>query len=409
MKNKFLTKILLVLMLAVTAASATACAIGEQKPLNEFLSDKGLNARVTYYANGGTFDGSITDFDRDLYYKGGSPVLNLGKDGNVKVERFGYVLAGWARATLDESGNPVFTNAERGEVKYAEDAVVSFPLNIAENEHLHLVAVWYEDVYVDFKLVTDTPVKGADGVEYNTGDTIKKEFFGTGSSVVVNLKKSPMESTTHTYLQLYTDEDCTTEFDGKSVEKPSDGSNAVMYAKYIPGVYAGIVRDADDVDEMFKNIDDESKKYYVFKDIDCTGAEITAPEYMLAGAIEGNGKKIKNIKFGDITLKATKTETSIFGELVSSANITDLTLENLEVTVTSSLANPLYKAFVLFTDAEEGATLTDFAINGVTLKIKVQNYTVNDSNWLYGGFETDAGFEAKYPGLTITGASYQYI
>ena len=409
-----------ILILLITLISIMAimmgCSIGEQAPLDEFLSEKNLTARVTYYANGGLFDGSTTDYDRDLYYESNSPIINLGKDGSsVRVEKFGYVLSGWAKATLDENGKPKFIKENTGEVEFSLSEQIKFPYRIQEGEHIYLVAIWAEDVYVDFKLVSENEITGSDGNKYQSGDTIKKEYFGTASTVNINPKSVPLQSEDYTYLQLFTNEECTNEVSSNIIEKPQSG-NYTLYAKYIKGKYDIVVKDIEDVEKMFNFLDDATKKFYVYKSVDCSEKTFN-PIYGIGSTIVGNGNTISNIKFKDKSVSPNDV-VATFGQVGATANVTQLTLTNIEVSYTMRLSQTC-SVYAVFSSVENGAVFDNITISGLKVTLKgpagmtisnIQDKQVQeDTQWLYGGYTLDNDFTNQYPTFSLTNEEFEYI
>lgn len=115
-----MTKRLKVYLLIIFAAACLACTLVGCKigrpGRDEILS--GYDVHVTYYSNGGYFDGSTTLTVRELYFKGGStgaPFFDIKNDKNTKemrVERGAWDLLGWWLPARYEDGK------HAGEIKY---------------------------------------------------------------------------------------------------------------------------------------------------------------------------------------------------------------------------------------------------------------------------------------------------
>ena len=127
-----MTKRLKVYLLIIFAAAAClACTLAGCKigglGRSELLA--GYNTHVTYYSNGGYFDGSTTLTVRELYFKGsdeGAPFFDITKDSRgMKVDRGAYDLIGWylpARYTADDAPVAKYVGEIKYEYTYTPDA-----------------------------------------------------------------------------------------------------------------------------------------------------------------------------------------------------------------------------------------------------------------------------------------------
>lgn len=416
MKKNLIIKILLFVTVIASALSFTAC-IGEQS-YEDYLKENKIYSFVTYYANGGTFNNkAITEKYLGLSYKDGedfSVAYCIDETGTrITVAKTDYVFSGWYYAELDDDGNVIWLDKENNLPKVS-DKRAEFPLKVERNTSLYLCATWAEDVKVEYYLVSDTEVIDDNGNKYVNGDLLTTEAFGRFDSIDTN-NKTPLSSKNATCLQIYADKDCLTPV--TKVEKPSNGENVKLYAKYIDGVWT-FVRNSTDVKSMFGNFNTEGKKYYLLNDIDCLtkGEKLFCPSPTnFKGTIQGNGYKISNVYFSASSI-GQSAKVGALGKLCATAKITDLTLENVDVEY--QVRGSFTSLYALFSDVEDGVdanVFSNFVINNLKLSITIatdnaiNNIPQKDgeyvkTNMLFGGYDTDALFLEKFKGITVNNA-----
>ncbi|MGN0814210.1 MAG: InlB B-repeat-containing protein [Candidatus Coproplasma sp.] len=429
MSFKTKIRILIISITALAAALLSGCAgcVGEGT-VSDFLEDKNArNQSVTYYANGGSFnlvDG--TDL-KEIYYAENSYVISedtkMENGSSFNPVRSGYIFEGWFNAEVDGEGNPVYD--ENGNLKITSTkADLSKP--ITYGEHWYVCAGWSADIRLNVILVSDVAIT-ANGVTYNSGDLIKEVAFVNGSATV-SQTKSPLECDNSTFLQYYLDEACSTPFTANSVARPDSGEDApVLYAKYIEGKW-NIVRTASDVVDMFNN-SYNNVGYYFFnasgeKTIDLSGKSVSLSMDDFNCQIEGNGFNLTNVAIAPNAQFVTpNTAYSIFGQFGSTAAISNLTLENVSVTITVRNTVSSAELYLFCKGVDDGAAFENFVIDGATLTVKVSDSTVLENlkkidgvyeqdNWMFGGVAaegedncTDSAFLAKYSGVTVINAT----
>ncbi len=406
----------------MAASLIAGCTIGE-KTVDTFLSEKGARDQyVTYYANGGYFNGMTSLTTKDMYYPENAYVIvDFANTENISVDRFGYVFEGWYVVEQDEDGNAVYEDADKLTVKLT-DTVISEEYRIQKDEHLLVGAKWSLDLHVDILLVCDSEITGADGVIYQNGSTIATESFS--SSGTLTLKDStPLESSDHSFLQYYYDAECTQPYEGAKLTKPT-GENAqdiVIYAKYIEGIWT-VVKNASDVMSMYSS-SSNTTQYYVFNDIDCTGNKsviLNSNEFNLT--IEGNGHTITGLSLAPASAVTGNLSYAIFGNMGESAKVRNLTLK--DINITASIKTGWSAIYLLCYDISEDTRFENFAIDGAEISIKypsdsaaISNIQMNTDgeyvtdNWIAGGVAdesgatTDEAFLAVYDGITLTGVT----
>ena len=394
------------------------CKIGETTA-DKFLKDKeARDQQVTYYANGGKFDGLDLN-EKNVYYKVGSEIIvDFDKIKNFSIERTDYIFDGWYKVELDDEGKPVFEDKENKIAKLTDEWIdPAKPVYIKEKEHFYFGAKWLIDVRIEFILVTDggKPITVADGTKIECGEPVAYQQFGKQPSVKVDNSKAPdCISTDYTFYDYYSDEACTKPFSG-SVNKPDSGSdNVKLYAKYIEGQYT-MVRSPSDAVNMMNGLAEE-KSYYIFKDIDCSGNLSFGLQFgtNTNATIVGNGHTISNLA---ITLEFRNGDSaSLLGKLTSKAKISDLTFSNITLNATVR-PNAIINSMHLFvTEVQDGAKLENVSFNKVNWKVTLpdtstviniqkKNGVYDSSCWLFGGFTTDAAFFENYNTVKVTDAT----
>jgi uncharacterized repeat protein (TIGR02543 family) len=397
---------LIILFVAVMALALVAgCSVGEPS-LEDYLGERdAADQSVTYYANGGAFDDKSELVTKTIYYTENASVIDdFDKVTNISIARNGYVFAGWYLAELDESGKPVLD--DNGNVKIT-DVKADLSTPIKKGTHLYVCARWESDIQLKIILVSDEPITVEGGTTYKSGDQIATEYFGTGNSIVLNTSKSPLESTTHTYLQYFSDEACTTPVETIAKPEGDDAEDPVIYAKYIKGDWT-VVRSVNEVVRMLNALSSNTN-YYLY---DVTGSNVfdlkgkttvTLKTGEFNSKIEGNGCTIKNLTISQTSFSAGY-DYSIFGKATDSAEISNLTFEDISVSVTVRNGATV---FALFISATSGVTFNNFAINGLTFNNNSAT-AMDTAHWMFGTKEeytADSQFLEAHSGITVTGAT----
>ena len=417
---KFATRIKILIVLAVCTVTAliAGCSIGE-KTADRFLKENGAQDKcVTYSASGGKFNDNNNLNLLHLYYKEENEVIyDFTKTSDISIARSGYVFNGWTYARLDADGNPVYDENKEYLVPSDRAVDTSVPVKLTSGEHLYLCAVWVPDTRVDVIIVIDgdtdgtLEATGTDGTKYKTGDVIDGKNFNTAGTVNISSQLAPTTALTdYTFLQYYVDKDCT-EIKSGTISRPTDGGseNPVVYAKYIKGVWT-VVRNDTAAANMLNN-PVEGRNYYLYTEngsnvIDCSSRALSLKSYsdntfITNCTIAGNGVTLKNLKF-TVSRVSNGQICSIFGVFGKDAVVSDLTLENISVTIN---ANGNIFAYLICESVEEGATLNNVTVNGATLTVSIpdgnridniqkEDGVYNTSRWIS---------ESELNGVSITG------
>ncbi len=419
MKNKLKSKLIVLMVCLASLFVLGGCSLGES--MDEILSIRNLTAQVTYYSNGGTFDGDPNV--KEMYYKSGSKALNISEknqttNGTAQINRTNYEFGGWYYAVLDENGEPVVDHKdEKGNLFYVLGEPVDFSVPLKEGDHWILVAKWKAKVGVEIRLshmddkeavLTEMlPADSPEGAKPNTykhgqpmGSVIP--FDDMTNQVTIDDGDAPIElaNTDYTFIDYYADEACTTRVDWPLAWQDGQETNTVVYAKYVKGNYT-VLRSSMDVSTMFYDTS-AGKKYWLVKDIDATGITVS-PIENFACEIQGNGHTIKNLKVKKTGLKAGST-TSLFGNVQDTAIIKNLSLEGIGMWYKpqgiseGSISLKVYFAFSKLSEKAvvEGVKLSGEIIIGKGDEHKIENMSENNFNsFLYGGFSSDAEYLTK--------------
>ncbi len=420
MRKKVRSKWILLLICLAMLFCLGGCAIGET--LEEALENRNVVAQVTYYSNGGAFDG--TPDKKDMYFRkdkdGNLPkALNIGvvkpSSGTATISRKNYDFVGWYYAVLDSEGNPTFADAEKKVYKLGEK--VDFSVSLQEGDHWKLVAKWSLKVAVQVKLVVDganaeipekvdkdeTPVK------YKNGDVVATKTYDSADKVVDPRGKAPFtqDGKKYTFVEYYANEACTQLVQWPIVKQDGQTEDVIIYAKYIEGDWT-IVRSSSEVSDMFKDLEDEKEgRYYLIKDIDATGTScVSKPNGICKLEIQGNGFTISNLTVTKSEL-ASGQKVSLFGNILATAKLENLTLSNLTLTY-SSKTSPV-ETYFAFTSIESGATINNVQLSGTMKVTKASDHVLTKG--LYGGYTNDQDYldATASGGFVVAGTAEEVI
>lgn len=324
-----MTKKLKVIFLTILSAVCAACAFAGCKVGREGREEvlKDYKAHVTYFANGGYFDGSTTLTVRDLYFKNdpssegyneaGVPFFEITGDSNgMKVARTGYDLLGWyepetysegehkdeviytydeantipvfplydedgKQITDDEDDRPVFARVgvdeqipENKVFVKPSDVPVTSQRRVADDETLVVCADWAPSLKMKYVLVCEDGVEfeAADGAKYKNGDTLRVDDFGDGE-VASPTSLAPLALNGATFVRSYSDAELTQKVETLSRPEEIDENDpsVTVYSHYLAGEWTIVGNNATQLSGMFSNMYSyqDPKKFYIVEDIDC--------------------------------------------------------------------------------------------------------------------------------------------
>ena len=412
------------LMCLLAVATLVGCKVGP-KGLEELIAEYGLDAKVTYYANGGVFE---TNKDtKEIYYKGGDQPINIKevtptRSGTVKVTRSEYDFDSWYFASsFDENGYPVPDE---------NDQPVDFSARLASGDDWHIYARWSSKSKLDIRLVTsdgkDLVLKNQAGGDtvYENSATMATESFGA-SGIIYEKKYEPVsgklyggegtDETVYTFVSYYEDEECTA-FVNWPVSKPEEG-DVIVYAKYIPGDWK-ILRTANEFGRA--DFATSANKFYLISDVDCSAVSGYRKPTAFNATLEGNGFTVTGLT---VSVTNRQDKIAFFGEIGASAVIRNITFEGIDFTVKTS-PKTLSDIYLFSTNVSTSATLENVIVSGKLTVDRIVNDNGNTSevlnftkeeneylsdNWLFGGFDTDADFLAAFPGVTVDHENASFV
>ncbi len=403
MKKKNKGKLIILLAAAASTLLLGGCTIGQS--LEEILIGKNLTAQVTYYSNGGEFDG--TPDKKEMYYTAGSLAMEIGNpdirvsSGTASISRAKYQLTGWYYAVDgDKDGVPDYEDDSETDYKLGEP--VDFTKPLQEGDHWVLVAGWQPDV--NLKVVMYCPdlaagekisVKLSDGTEvaYGNGDVIDTRIFDKDTGRLTK-KEVPftVKGRAFTFIEYYANTADTTPLQWPIQRQEGQETDTVVYAKFMRGDWV-VVSDAADVETMMKGLPAQ-RSYWLLNDVQMDGREVKLDksQTMMNATIQGNGYTIKGLKIRRDYL--TQGSYSLFGDIRGTAVIEDISFEDLQVTYKLQNATAL-SLYGVFSSLDANATVSNVNISGGSWTIEkesswvIQNI-VNDSDFshcLFGGDE----------------------
>ncbi len=422
MKTKLRIKLILVLCSLVFLFTLSGCAIG-MGSYEDVLNDKNLTAQITYYSNGGWFNGSTGIVSRDIYYTENAKAFEITTTTDTKIMRTDYNYMGWHKiktktvgevayfvcslSSEDDISRYVYVN-EAGEnvscvtnvggenvIKISDYQEIIKTANIptlaldtafdfqttrlSKNEHVYLAAKWEADQKVQFVLLTEDCTSISVTVDgqsktYQTGDVISEVAFdSTGIVQRPSYFFSPVQASDATFVDYYEYSETpdlanlTLAFSAP-ISRPTDGSDVKVYAKYTAGSWT-VLRAASDVKNVFLIPD---KNYYLARDIDCTQSnigEINCISGNFSGTLRGNGYEIVGLKFKKTSMQSM-TSVAIFGTLTSTTKIENVTFRDVAMTV-ATRPGALVNVFMIAHSVASGATptLNNVKFSGVSVDV----------------------------------------
>lgn len=443
---------------------AVGCSVGT--PDKETLLAPYAGGHVTYYANGGLFNGSKDAYLQDLYIAGENvPFCDVSDDKDstditgIYISRTLYDFMGWYEAARYESGDhqgevkytftgtlggvtytevpaypkvkdgeyvkdehdrPVFTvEGYEGDVEESKVLVVPSETFVDSNvildkdEPLVVCAQWKPALKFVFKLSADSGEYVYNEKTYHPGDTITIAPFGSKKQETTPATSTSVVFDGTTHVANYVDEECTTFVDNYKYNRDDyEGqTEIVVWSKYISGSWTIIRNNANKVKDMFNSLNSSNNAFYIIEDVDCSSVNtfvVCSGTRGVKAKIEGNGHTLSNLKFdcGNTSYDNSTTVAPVFGKIYSTAQISNIKLDNISITVKGKKDLTFY---AVCSGVEEGATVSNVQISNikatVTVAGKINNAQGEDrTSWIFGGKGTDEAFIGAY-GITLSGTN----
>lgn len=426
-----------VLLITLAAVCVLACALAGCKigmPHGDELT-KGYDVKITYYGNGGKFNGSSNFIPLELYVKNdpaednyqaaGVPFMDIRESGTSNTIKFdvAHVFGGWYEADTYPEGSAhageikytaefdgeqvavypryhdyggIMTDSTDGRPVYAREGVdemvlernvrvvpgtkeVTSARRITADKPLVVCAVWKPALKVVYLLKTQngTQYTDADGNKYGDGDRIGFSYF-SGETLVPS---EPCKFTDATYRGSFYDSNCNLPIEKLqksevTVEDP-ENPETFIYAQYIDGAnWTFITNTLQSVRTLFNGLTNPDNNFYIEEDIDCSRFDGVNFNLKLGtmtsrAKIYGRGHTISNISFVLPATSANGAQYSLFGVLGKNFEVHDLTIKNISVKFNTFLPVSYY---ALWSGMEEGATtdgLQGLTVENITAEIRL--------------------------------------
>ena len=380
MKLKIKAGLIALLGLA-TITFVTGCS-GDKTPYEKNNEDN-YTVSVKYDANGGTFTTntsvivdsfSIEDLKENS--DGQVEIALLSPDdsqrGNdaFKAAKNGYFLAGWYAKRSD--------NGYSDKWDFEEDSLQVEPGKIysAEEPVLTLYAAWVPLFEIEFYSLDSGKLMDSYSFDPTTVGDIKVPAWDEETGAI-EMYHFP-ERKGYTFNKAYYDENATKALEAETVAHPGvvDYEKGVaenpvlkLYVDWMEGEWYHIYNTEQFIDNASIN-----GNYEIHADLDFAD-EIWPTSLMygnFTGVIKGNGHTMKNIEFTQTN--NSKVNAGLFGYLTETANISDVTFENVTFTLKKGTRVVGTSYGLLAGTISEAAKLNNVKILGSKLQIDTSCY-----------------------------------
>ena len=395
--RKVLKNTILAILLLLTAAAFCGCSDNWDSPY-ESLQKEGYDISVRFDANGGMFAGLQDVYVVDVYNTENG-VLNadgtvgfylldpsdpVRSEGAFSVSRNGYFLAGWyteRSLRVDENGQPLdeygVLCSQSGRAQgysysglwdFEEDLLTVDPSqdHTAGEDYVTLYAAWVPYINYEIYAPTSTPVSNY--ALLGTVQAIDLEIPEWSSRTgKLDMKKFPTLDGC-TFDEAFLDPQCTqplteTIYGAQQYVDYETGTlsaeSVAIYTTWLDGTWFKIYT----AEQLYSNARLDGN-YMICADLDFSGS-VWSPAWVkgkFTGKIYGNGHTISNIT-------ATQADNSsvlggLFGSLESGAEIKDLVLENVTVTVSAGSRLQGASFGLLAGSVSEEAVFSNVSVSG---------------------------------------------
>ncbi len=418
MKKRGKAKLIALLLGLMALFTLAGCQLGVT--IDQIISGNNLTAQVTYYANGGQFDGGGNI--KEMYYKAESRIFNIKEtsvtvNGTAEVKRGNHSLLGWYEVELNQDGSPKFED-EENLIPVLSDTPVDFAKKIQEGDHWYVGAKWQAKVNLVIQLVCDEGVEIQEkGVAspYKNGDKLRTFSYDAGTNAVQAFPEIQDEQGGQVFVEYYNEPECITPVDFPVKQLDGQETDRILYAKYIDSSWT-VVRSADEFATMWKN-PTADKKYWIARDIDLRFTSL-APMENFACEVQGNHYTVHNLKVTKKDLTNTSS-VALFGNIAASGVMKNLTFENAKAEYTLHVtANLSTKIYFVFTSLAEGADIENVNFTGTQSSLRITKQlnqlfkqdSIDTAACLYGGFANDAEYTSAHEnGFKVTFDTAQFI
>ena len=383
--------IVLTLLAIGTLSLATGCA-AEQTPYEKNNAEN-YSVSVKFDANGGNFTtntsvivDSFNIEDMKTNSEGKVELALLSPDNTLRgndaftATKNGCFLAGWyAQRTetgKDDEGNPVYTYGEKWDFEKSLLPVDPKGEYTSEEPVLTLYAAWVPMFEIEFYSLDTGDYLNSYVYNPTTAGDIKVPVWDEETGAIEMYDFPEREG--YTFNGVYFDAEGKSKVDTDVITHTGtvDIATAVakdskmkLYVDWVEGEWYHIYNVEQFVDNANLN-----GSYELHADLDFTDV-IWPTAFMygnFAGTIKGNGHTIKNVEV--VQTNNSKVNAGLFGNLTEKTNISDVTFENITVTIQSGtrVAGTSYGLFA--GTIAENAVLNNVKLLSSTLKIDSKCY-----------------------------------
>ena len=377
------SKAMLIVVLLLVAVLAAGCS--QEATPYQINDDQGYNISVKFDANGGYF-GTNTTVIVDSYNLSQIPngqIALLPPDNAARgidaytAQNPGYFLAGWYAERTETQDGYTYSrkwNFETDRLEVNPNGTYS-----ANEPVMTLYAVWVPKFEINFYDRASGQLLDTVEINPDQADRIQVPQWDEESGTI-KMYDFP-ERDGYTFAAAYYDPSGTAPVDtvvnhpGSVNEATGQAENATMdlYLDYTEGEWYRIYN----VEQFLDNAS-VSGNYEIYADLDFEG-EIWPTSLMygnFSGSIVGNGHTFRNISVEQTN--NSKTNAGLFGSLTENAQLRDLTLENITVTIKAGTRMAGTSYGLLAGVISDKATFENVKITSGTLQISSECYFGTD-------------------------------
>ena len=347
-KIKILT---LFILSAIVAVFATGCA--DNATPYETNNKDNYTVSVKYDANGGSFTTNtsviVDSFNLNELNKNNDSSVQIAllspdnsKRGNdaFTVTKNGYFLAGWYKQRIestDSNGDVIYTYAEKWDFDDDTLSIDTAKEYSSDTPVLTLYAAWIPMFKIEFYSIDSGELVDTIKIDPTEKTELSLPVWSEETGAIDMFDFPKREG--YTYSKAYLDADATQELTGLTITHPGSvdletatAQNDVLklYVDWQEGEWYRIYN----AEQMIESASLKGN-YEICADLDFAN-EIWPTSFMYGnfeGVIKGNGHIIKNVEFSQTN--NSKVNAGLFGYLTETANISDLTFENIKFTIKS--------------------------------------------------------------------------
>ncbi len=394
-KMKQITKAVLLVILGLMTITFV-CGCADESTPYEINNAEDYTVSVKYDANGGIFTTNtsvivdsynISDMEKNS--DGQVEIALLSPDnssrGNdaFKAINNGHFLAGWyteRNEVTDAEGNKSFTFS--GKWDFEKDTLKVDPEGEYSSEKpvVTLYAAWVPMFEIEFYSLDSGEYLDSYVFDPTLETEIKVPEWSSETGAI-DMYKFP-ERTGYTFKNAYYDENRLSAVETNTVNHPgtvdyltgtSKDSVLKLYIDWTEGEWYHIYN----TKQFIKNAS-VNGNYEIHADLDFTG-EIWPSSFMygnFSGVINGNGHTIKNVEFTQTN--NSKVNVGLFGNLTDTANISDITFDNV---------NFIIKAGTRVVGTSYGVFAGTISSNASINNVSILNSTLSIDSACYFGVD----------------------